>query len=325
MAYSIQEDLSLFWKLFWTACTIFVKEDASIYLTIYFLGEIFYTLFGGKSLKDKSFIIYFLLFIVSLSSFLIGIPELRKFLQVIPKENWWVIWERWGNSSVSIITGILSHPLEALYTFFNQRSTILEILLGTGLLLLFSPRYWFYAISLFAIHFLSSREWHNTFYNYYIYPLLPILLLSILEGWKNLRRIVNHRISVICLLLALFFYRNSWDKNFPFGIAPSDSTRMNTALEVGKMIPPSSKVATQFDLGIFVFNQSSIFPLTKDILINDPNYSIDAIYIDTLNGFSPYVPLATIQDWKKNWQQQGYQTIFSKNGMELLRKPDSIH
>jgi hypothetical protein len=364
MAYSIQEDLSLFWKLFWAACTILVKEDASIYLTIYFLGEIFYTLFGGKSLKDKSFIIYFLLFIISLSSFLIGIPELRKFLQVVPKEDWWIIWESWGNSSVSIITGILSHPMEALYLFFNHKSTILEIFLGTGLLLLFSPRYWFYTISLFAIHFLSSREWHNTFYNYYIYPLLPILLLSILDGWKNLRGMVNHRIAVICLLLALFFYRNSWDKNFPFGIAPTDSARIYTALEIGKMIPPSSKVATQFDLGIFVSNLSSIFPLTKEIgmmektnlidksnlknnkiLINqeiilnkesdnqkqkdftimESNNSISYIFIDTTYGFSPYIPLTTIQDWKKNWQQNGYQTIFSKNGMELLRKPDSIH
>ncbi|MCG9876622.1 MAG: DUF2079 domain-containing protein [Leptospiraceae bacterium] len=352
---SIENDKSLAKIFFWTICTSLVKEDAAIYLSIYFLGNIFWmsakntlgisailgrikSIFATKLSLEKSEAFEFkqsflqfnvILFFLSVFLFLIGIPSLRKFLQVSPEENWWQIWSNWGNSGLGILKGIISDLPRVLKEISLSSNTVVEIALSTGFLVIFAPRYWFYLLCLFGIHFLSSRIWHNSFYNYYIYPILPVLIVSMLRGLDFLKQSSTRQfiIPLLLLTLALNFYRNSWDTNFPFALPKVDPSRLELAETIATKIPVQSSVAVQFDLGVFLSNEVAIFPLeavNKEIVSNQsPN--IDYIWIDTNRGFSPYVSLSQIEGWERNWLRSGYKVMYEKDGMKLLKKLDSIH
>jgi hypothetical protein len=401
LIHSLESKTSFIQILFWTICTIFVKEDASIYLIIYFLGNTIW-IYGkrikskfknlrrnkintklptkssseieSEAFRDGNFIFAgklsylsrnLILLSISVFTFTVVLPLLRKILDVEAEENWWQIWSTWGTSTAGIVIGILSDLPRAFNEVSKHSSTVIEIALSTGLLILVKPRYWFYILCLFGIHFLSSRLWHNSFYNYYIYPLLPILLYSTLEGWRTLRKKVSSslRISVLLIILGISFYRNSWDNNFPFALPNSKLARVELAESMAAKIPKNSQVAVQFDLGIFLSNSSQIFPLeavslestsrnrySKELETNKKNKTkqeeqkdnyknkfkhgplnknskrispnINYIWIDTKQGFSPYVSLSQIDSWKEIWLSNGYEIFAEENGMQVLRKLD---
>lgn len=368
--HSLENDKSLAKVFFWTICTCFVKEDAAIYLSIYFLGNILWILgnnffpisalrvriksiFTTKLSSEKSEALEFkqsflhinvILFFLSVFLFLIGIPSLRKVLQVSPEENWWQIWSNWGDSGFGILKGIISDLPRILKEISLGSKTVVEIALSTGFLVIFAPRYWFYLLCLFGIHFLSSRIWHNSFYNYYIYPILPVLIVSMLRGldFLKLKSTRHFLIPILILALAFNFYRNSWDTNFPFALPKVDHSRLELAESFARKIPSHSSVAVQFDLGVFLSNEVAIFPLEainklilskqesgsldkKETTLSKKSPNIDYIWIDTNRGFSPYVSLSQIQDWEQRWLSSGYQVLIEKEGMKLLRKLDSIH
>lgn len=339
------------WEAVFFVLVLSVKEDASIYLAIFYFSEMVYLLIRRRGNTRE-----FGFFILAFLSYTVIIPTIRSWMGVEATENWTSIWGNWGETPREILVNILTSPDRILELFYAKKGTAWELLLGFGCLIVLAPRYWIYILTILAIHFLSDREWHNSFYNYYIYPLLPVLVLATKEGWEKVNAIAGSKASTILftLVLALVFFRNSWDKNFPFP-SPLQISHQTTNSQnsyqftttrdsyqssgihnhagsidsidsVEKIvikIPDGARVASQFDLGIFLPVSVDLYPLREDLgtlplnpihrkknLPNEPEY----ILTNSRSGFSPYVSLETIAEWEKKWIQTNRYKILARSG-----------
>lgn len=303
--------------------TVSVKEDMAIYLSIYYMGETIYS----RIKEPKDWQRNFAFFLFTSFCFLVAIPFLRNFFQVPPDENWILIWSEWGSSPQEIIKNLLSSPISPLVRIWEKSSTLWELSLGFGFLFYLSPRYFIYIILISSIHFLSGREWHNSFYNYYIYPLLPVLLYASYEGFRKLKEISFHKngYKLFFLVLALVFYRGSWDKNFPFAPTSVNEEKVQSIEKLVRSIEESYpsqpiKVAAQFDLGVFLTLDSSLYPISKEL-----DHNPDLILVNSKSGFSPYVDLKTIASWENHWIDSGQYELWKEEGdFHLYKKVTPI-
>ncbi|MCC5814565.1 MAG: hypothetical protein JJT78_07405 [Leptospira sp.] len=303
-----------------------VKEDTAVYLSIYYLGESFYFYWKNRKFPIYDFSIALLLILY----FGFLQPAIRSYLNVEAQEDWYAIWGHWMDgtntkSKMQLIQTIICSPGLVWDTVVSKSGVVWELCLGFGFLFFLAPRYWFYIVVVIFIHFLSGREWHNSFYNYYIYTILPVLWIASLQGYKKLIQlsVAKSGYALGFLVLALVMYRNSGDKNFPFSeqsaathtIVMTEKEKKKRILEIeilSSKIPPRSWVGVQFDLGIFVPVGSQIFPLSETPIV--AGKKLDAIITNSYSGFSPYVKPETIQTWEKNWVENHGYIIQSQNG-----------
>lgn len=303
--------------------TISVKEDMAIYLAIFYIGETIYSRI--KEPKDWQRNFAFLL--LTSFCFLVALPFLRNYFQVLPDENWIQIWSEWGSNPLEIMKNLTLSPVIALSRIWEKSSTLWELSVGFGFLFYLSPRYFFYIVVISCIHFLSGREWHNSFYNYYIYPLLPVLLYASYEGFRKLKEISFHKngYQLFLLVLTLVFYRASWDKNFPFVPTSVNEEKVQSIEKLVRSIEESYpsqpiKVAAQFDLGVFLTLDSSLYPISKEL-----DHNPDLILVNSKSGFSPYVDLKTIASWENHWIDSGQYELWKEEGdFHLYKKVTPI-
>lgn len=348
-------------EIFLLLCIAGTKDESLFYLFIYYLGEGFYWFLKQFKINNPStrkFYLYSAIWCWELALFsIIGffwlLPQLRLSLGIQSQENWTSLWAGWMNGShysleepflafVSLVEGIFSQYSNVISTIYLKLGIGWEIVLGFGMLPLLAPRYYFYILSLFCIHFLSAREWHNEFYNYYIYTILPVMFYASLQGLIVVWKITKERqgLALGYLVLALVCYRNSWDKEFPYSKeiiyknAPYSKEYYNQSVpiakEFGKKFKAGSIIRAQFDLGIWLPTNVRYFPLTENpSLPKIPGIVSqelpDAIFTNSKNGFSPYIPLETIQEWEKTWLLRGWKIVEKKEGFQIFQPIKQFH
>ncbi|WCL48934.1 DUF2079 domain-containing protein [Leptospira sp. GIMC2001] len=336
---------NIFGEILCLFSAISIKEDIAIYLGLFYAIESitsFKIILGSpkntiqlgsiniSTTEKKEWILPIKDFCISLFcilTFFIFTPLLRNLMEVNSDENWLSIWSNWGTTPVQIVTTVIFHPIDFLTSIFAKKNILLEISMGFAFLFWLSPKHFIYIFMISCLHFISSREWHNELYNYYIYPILPVLIIGTIEGWNRIRKYLGHyMVPIIFLGLGIIFYRNSLDINFPFtasnhykSTSALDEKLYNTK-EIVKLIPNYSIVATEFDLGSFVSLKNKLIPIKEDFSAfgsDSPEY----ILIDTDMGFSPYISLNTIRDWEKSWiTEQSYNVFAEKGSLRLLKK-----
>ena len=281
--------------------SLLLKEDISLYLALFSL----YLLFEKKK--------YTALLVLSISFFyFFFVPAFfQKRLDPSASVNWLSSWSKWGKTYPEILLHFISQPGIILNSFLNHKKTILELSLGAGFL------FWFYIpslplfIGIMLIHFLSDRYWYNTFYNYYIYSLLPFYLFFSLKGYLSLRKKTGQ--TILLLAISLCLYRNSTDSLFPHKLSEPDRTRLDTVRNAFQEIPKYSCLSVQFDLSGFAPRSLSIYPIRERNLK-------EFILLDfSKKSFSPYLSIKKLKELKNRLVSSGkYRVMWQKNNTYIL-------
>lgn len=281
---------------------LLLKEDISIYLA----------LFGFYYLLKKEYKLGFFIFFSSTIYFFFIVPYLMSIPDQSAKINWLFDWRHLGRNYLEILQHIFLSPMEIFQGFIKQKETLWELSFGFAFLFLFYPPIFVVILPIFTIHFLSERMWYNSFYNYYIYPILAFLVYASINTLQKLKR-YN---ALLLLVLCLSFYRNSMDALFPFKTFDIDLDRVRGIKNAVEYIPMGVEVSAQFDLSGFVRRQNPVYPVRKD-----PHKLKEFALLDTKNGFYPYIPKEELEkleiEMKKN---QLYYLVYEQNGIKLYRR-----
>ncbi|MCB1193957.1 MAG: DUF2079 domain-containing protein [Leptospiraceae bacterium] len=293
--------------------TLLLKEDTSIYLALLGLYYVF-------TRRTK---IGLILFLVSIVYFFYIVPHLMSIPEQSAKINWLADWKHLGDSYITIAKNVFLSPLDITHAFISKKDTLWELCLGFSFLFLFYPPIFIILLPIFSLHFLSERMWYNTFYNYYVYPILPFLVYASIYSLEKLKTnffIRNNFHLVILFLLCISTYRGSLDVLYPFKTFPIDQERVQNVRLAVNQIPKGASVSAQFDLSGFIKRYNPIYPIRMDV-----SKLKDYVLLDTKEGFYPYLTKEDIIDLEKQLTKgNSYLLIYKIKGIGLFKKLNNM-
>ncbi|TGN02413.1 DUF2079 domain-containing protein [Leptospira yasudae] len=268
-----------------------IKEDLSFYLAALSIG-----LLLADPRRRKEWIFVFSVCLIY--SFLIH-PYLSGFAGSSAQRNWK---EYWGEGS--------SNPFSAALSYIQKPESILSYWKGVRDLSL-EWGFWNWTggwllvpfFGLYSAFRLSVHPWVRDLYSYYVYPLIPFLILFLRTGsaWiqnaaidfkpsresessfvdriEFLKRIPKERKLFVLLLLTFTFsvYRNSKENEYPIPLRPQ-TNKTQELKEVLKSIPAGSSVSAGFHLSPFVSLHNPVYPIRenrewKEWIVFDQRYN----------------------------------------------------
>lgn len=132
-------------------------------------------------------------------------------------------------------------------------------------------------LGLYSVFRLSIHPWVRDLYSYYIYPLIPFLILFLKTGTNWIQYYIHNSNTKFLhtfpkdqkLLLVLIFtfsvsiYRNSKETEYPivFEPKPNQVEELKTILI---QIPPSDSVSAGFHLSPFISLKNSVYPIREN-------------------------------------------------------------
>jgi uncharacterized membrane protein len=282
-----------------------VKEDIAIYLVFFS----FYFLFKKENARFLGYFSFCLLY------YFFIIPYFQNQLDQSTKENWLHIWGKYGQSIPEIILYIIKNPNLILMEIWNRKSVAIDLLgsfsfIPLGSLIIYSS-----LISILGLHILSTRIWHNSFYHYYSYSILPTLWVGVLD-------IFSKKPKISIQLLALFFgiglYFSGNDKHFPLTFQQITEPNFSSIQFAIAKIPKGSSVQVSFQIGALLSRSNPVYPIqagfvTKDYLLFVP---------------SPLLSKEETNRIEKNLKKQEEDgkiiLVFSQNLVKMYKKKDSV-
>lgn len=265
-----------------------VKEDLSIYLA----GLSFFQIFTDKQRKRE----WVCIFLSSLFYFGILQPYFRSFAGNSAQRNWK---EYWGGEEVN--------PVNSAFQYIQNPESIRQYAKGLrdlsfewGLWNLISGWILLPFLGLYSLFRLSIHPWVREMYSYYIYPLIPFLIVILKNGAERIQYWIEREERIrlfpfskekkilILLVLTFFFsvYRNGRDGQYPIRLEPNQekAEELRTLL---KTIPRGEIVSAGFHLSPYVSIQNEVYPIREnrdfkkwivlDLAYNSPYLSSDKI------------------------------------------------
>ncbi|MCG6168723.1 DUF2079 domain-containing protein [Leptospira sanjuanensis] len=254
-----------------------IKEDLSFYLAALSAG-----LLLADPRKRKEWI--FVLSVCLIYSFLIR-PYLSGLAGSSAQRNWK---EYWGQAA--------ANPLWAAFSYIQKPESIYSYWKGVRDLSL-EWGFWNWTggwllvpfFCLYSAFRLSVHPWVRDLYSYYVYPLIPFLILFLRTGstWIQnagndfkpsresessfirrigfLKRIPKERKIFVLLLLTFAFsvYRNAKENEYPIPLQPQTS-KAKELEEVLKSIPAGNSVSAGFHLSPFVSPDNPVYPIREN-------------------------------------------------------------
>lgn len=284
---------------------VLLKEDISIYTS--FLGIYF--------IFRKEYRIGSLILIISLFYFFFVPSFFRSKIDSSASVNWLEDWSYWGKSYYEIIVSLVSRPFEVISILFAKWKVIKDFLISFSPIILFDVSIIVISLPIFILHFISSRIWYNTLYNYYSYTVISFWVLGFILSMEKIRKTKWKRylLPILLFSISISLYRNSNDKLFPTSLYTLDSVRLNAIEEIIEIIPPNQTVSSQFDLGGFVKRVNPIFPL------HEKNLDKDYLLVDREKGITPYVDRERINQMLLT-VENSYTMLKKIDGIELYKK-----
>ncbi|MEM7183951.1 MAG: DUF2079 domain-containing protein [Spirochaetota bacterium] len=278
---------------------LFTKEDISIYLA--FLSTVF--CFTSSKKKWSS-----LLLLTSILHYFVLIPLLRQQIDTSAAVNWLENWQHWGNSYIEIIASLLHSPQKVLQALANNSDLAWQFVVLSGGTLLFAPRYFPMLLAIFAIHSLSARQWHNRFYNYYCYSILPFFCIASLEGYLYLKEKLNQhkRHSLVLLCLVTCLYQASRDKLTPLAYKKVTEERWLQIQSIAARIPAGKAVHAQFDLSGWIYRKNPVYPL------RDIHEIKDYVILDLDTELAPFLSKQQLQRLQQQLEAKGQFRLIAK-------------
>ncbi|WP_017851705.1 DUF2079 domain-containing protein [Leptospira interrogans serovar Szwajizak] len=274
------------WILLSALCLFLeIKEDLAIYLSILSFVLIFTE---NKRRKEWIFI-----FSICIFYYFIIFPFLNKSAGNSAERNWK---EYWGQDPFFLILQYIQNP-EYIFQYWKG---IRDLSLEWGFWNLTGGWILFPFLGLYSVFKLSIHPWVKGLYSYYIYPLIPFLILFLKTGasWMQ-NHIYNSKIKFLYtfsknqkLLLALIItfsvsiYRNSKETEYPIVFEPK-SDQVEELKTILKQIPLNDSVSAGFHLSPFISLKNPVYPIRPnrewkewiiiDRLYNSPYLSSEKI------------------------------------------------
>ncbi len=284
---------------------LMIKEDMPIYVVLFATTFLYLK-------KCKKFFIYSGISIL----YLILIYIVQSNLDSTAKVNWISAWSHWGDSPSEIIINFITRPKEVFFDLLEKRNILINLLGSFGFIpLLYLPSLGALAV-IFTLHIFSSKEWYNTFYHYYSYTVLPLLLYSIVElGKKSSEKPFLKKGLLFLFFWGSVFYSLKGNKDFPQNIGTFDTERVRETQLVMEKIPKNASVNVFFDMGMHLRKDIKVYRLKKDFLT-------DFILLDT-RGWSPYYPIENInEDIEKYLKEKKILLYYSVGSVKLYKRKE---
>lgn len=130
---------------------------------------------------------------------------------------------------------------------------------------------------LYSAFRLSVHPWVRDLYSYYVYPLIPFLILFLKTGtvWirdrtdnsktKFLSSVSKEKKLVFILILTFFLsiYRNSKETEYPIVFSPKPNQTIELK-DILKHIPEGNSVSAGFHLSPFVSLKNPVYPIREN-------------------------------------------------------------
>lgn len=266
-----------------------IKEDLSIYLG----GLSAFLIFIDKERKRE----WTFVFLASLFYFGIAYPFLNSYAGNSAERNWKEYWTSGETKPFETIANYIQNPESIRQYIKGFRDLSLEWglwnLLAGWILLPF--------IGLYSIFRLSVHPWVKEMYSYYIYPLVPFLILFLKEGSLKIQNWIDKKEKIrffpfsgetkfLTLLVLTFFfavYRNGMDGQYPIRLTPKNekAEELRTILQ---KIPRGEIVSAGYHLSPFVSFRNKVYPIRENRIFQE------WILLD-LEYNSPYLSSEQIQ------------------------------
>lgn len=201
------------------------KEEIGIFVGMYGFYRVF---FKRDRTKTAIFLMIFG-FMFSLAALFVFIPYFRG---GVPADTL-VRYKEWGDSGLSILVGVLTHPIDVIRHLMEEPrlSYIMRLLLSVGFLPLFAPRAALVALPNLMINALTSYPPGQTSgYDHYDSITSLVMVWAAILGFKNLATKSGTYKYVLSLLLFIslavflfhpiwrlaFMSNDVWQKDYPF-------------------------------------------------------------------------------------------------------------
>ncbi|TGK29100.1 DUF2079 domain-containing protein [Leptospira gomenensis] len=254
--------------LLWTtglAIYLGIKEDLSVYMAALSLGAVVY----DRERKRE----WFYIFIICVFYFILLHPALRYLAGNTAERNWS---DYWGTTFERPIQGVFQYvqnPENRARYWKGIRDLSLELgfwnWTGSWVILPF--------LGLYSVFRMSIHPWVRDLYSYYVYPLVPFLLLFVKTGAQTIERFVSGKekpflflrdketkrtVLIVCAFV-LSSYRNSLDSAYPIrlSVRPDKVSQLESLL---RLIPSGDEVSAGFHVSPFLPGNNETFPIRED-------------------------------------------------------------
>ncbi|EQA62520.1 DUF2079 domain-containing protein [Leptospira alexanderi] len=242
-----------------------IKEDISIYLAALAIALI---PTDKKRNKEWTFV-----FIICIFYYFAIFPILNKWAGISAERNWKEYWGTENKNPISIFLNYIQNPENRSQYWKGIRDLSLEWgfwnLTGGWILFPF--------FGLYSVFRLSIHPWVRDLYSYYVYPLIPFLILFLKTGtvWiqdridksktKFLSSVSKEKklIFILILTFSASIYRNSKESEYPIVLSPKPDRTIELK-DVLKQIPAGSSVSAGFHLSPFVALKNPVYPIRED-------------------------------------------------------------
>ena len=246
---------------------LLIKEDIFIYVIIY---SIYFYIYD----KEKR---YLTLILISILYFLVFYFYLQPNLPKEAKVDWLSNWSFYTdiNPFKSFLEKVLSKTNIFVKIFFIF---ILCFILRGSTILILSP--------IFILHFSSDRIWYNTFENYYIYTILPLLSIFTIDTF--IKSTFKYKKYILLFSLSFLCYNYSLDKTIPYKLKIENPVEVQNLKKIIQLIPLGKEVSISYDLGAFIPKDIKLYPIRPEHLNRE-------YILYNSKSFSPFVELNEIE------------------------------
>ncbi|MBM9502339.1 DUF2079 domain-containing protein [Leptospira sp. 201903071] len=267
-----------------------IKEDLAIYL-----GGLSFILILTEKERRKEWIF---VFVICLFYFGILHPYMNSFAGNSAERNWKEYWRNAETNPFRTILNYIQNPESMSQYAKGLRDLSLELGLWnwiSGWILL--P-----FLGLYSVFRLSVHPWVREMYSYYIYPLIPFLILFLKRGSERIQSWIENKEKIpffpfsreekllLLIVMTFFFsvYRNGKDGQYPIRLF-SQTEKAEELRVLLKKIPKGSSVSAGFHISPFVSFHNSVYPIRenrefKEWIVFDHQYN------------SPYLSSEKIQE-----------------------------
>ncbi|MGQ2799624.1 DUF2079 domain-containing protein [Leptospira santarosai] len=257
-------------RKFWIVCVslcflLGIKED----LPIYFAALAIFLIPADKKRKKE----WIFVFSTCVFYYFIIFPILNERAGISAERNWKEYWDAENKNPISIFLNYIQNPDNR----FQYWKGIRDLSLEWGFWNLTGGWILFPFFCLYSAFRLSVHPWVRDLYSYYVYPLIPFLILFLKTGtvWirdrtdnsktKFLSSVSKEKKLVFILILTFFLsiYRNSKETEYPIVLSP----KPNQAIELKdilKHIPEGNSVSAGFHLSPFVSLKNPVYPIREN-------------------------------------------------------------
>jgi hypothetical protein len=284
---------------------LLTKEDMPLYLFLFSTILFFQKKWKRSMIYASVSVLYFLC-----------IQIIQSNLDPSAKVNWISAWGHWGTNTHEILGNLLTSPLEIGKIYWEKRRILQNLLGSFGFLPLLFYQGFGSILAILSLHLLSSREWYNSFYHYYSYPILPSFLYAIVVLAQKFRTdLAFNKTIPVLLLFGSVLYTLKGNREFPQKWGKIDWERVHDTREIQKRIPLNASVHVIFDMGMHLRKDIQVYRMQKDFLK-------EYILVDR-RGMSPYYPIENLnEDIEKVLREKKFLLYSTIGSVKLYKRKE---